>query len=103
MGANAASDPTLPLSGRVHPGETNASWMMKGVMDFLLGSSLDAKLLRDNFVFKVIPMLNPDGARKGGGGGGGGFRGGLHRKSGQRRAWEGAVAGSGCLTSEEEE
>ena len=50
-----------PPSGRVHPGETNASWMMKGVIDFLTGPSLDAKLLRDNFVFKVVPMLNPDG------------------------------------------
>lgn len=35
--------------------------MMKGVLDFLTGPSLDAKMLRDNFVFKVIPMLNPDG------------------------------------------
>ena len=48
-------------AGRVHPGETNASWMMKGVIDFLTGPSLDARLLRDNFVFKVVPMLNPDG------------------------------------------
>ena len=50
-------------AGRVHPGETNASWMMKGVIDFLTGPSLDARLLRDNFVFKVVPMLNPDGGR----------------------------------------
>ena len=35
--------------------------MMKGVIDFLTGPSLDARLLRDNFVFKVVPMLNPDG------------------------------------------
>ena len=35
--------------------------MMKGVIDFVTGPSLDAKLLRDNFVFKIIPMLNPDG------------------------------------------
>lgn len=49
------------VSSRVHPGETNASWMMKGVIDFLMGPSPDAKKLRDAFVFKVIPMLNPDG------------------------------------------
>ena len=45
----------------MHPGESNASWMMKGVLDFLTGPSLDAKMLRDHFVFKVVPMLNPDG------------------------------------------
>ncbi|CAF3355299.1 unnamed protein product [Rotaria sp. Silwood1] len=49
------------VSARVHPGETNASWMMKGLLDFLLGDSADAKLLRDNFIFKIVPMLNPDG------------------------------------------
>ncbi|UJR35501.1 hypothetical protein I4U23_028255 [Adineta vaga] len=42
------------ITSRVHPGETNGSWMMKGLLDFLL-------LLRDNFIFKIIPMLNPDG------------------------------------------
>ncbi len=50
-----------PRPARVHPGESNASWMMKGLLDFLLGPSLDAKVLRDAFVFKIIPMLNPDG------------------------------------------
>jgi len=51
----------IMLTARVHPSEPNASWMMKGVIDFLTGPSLDAKILRDNFVFKVVPMLNPDG------------------------------------------
>ncbi|CAF3587047.1 unnamed protein product [Rotaria sordida] len=49
------------VTARVHPGETNASWMMKGLLDFLLSDSADAQLLRDNFIFKIIPMLNPDG------------------------------------------
>eukprot|EP00698_Gefionella_okellyi_P012506 TRINITY_DN3376_c0_g1_i1.p1 TRINITY_DN3376_c0_g1~~TRINITY_DN3376_c0_g1_i1.p1 ORF type:complete len:976 (-),score=156.11 TRINITY_DN3376_c0_g1_i1:4-2508(-) len=51
----------IVITSRVHPGESNASWMMKGVIDFLVGPSLDAKILRDNFVFKIVPMLNPDG------------------------------------------
>ncbi|XP_069037898.1 cytosolic carboxypeptidase 2 isoform X2 [Lepisosteus oculatus] len=49
------------VTARVHPGETNSSWMMAGFLDFLLGDSPDAQLLRDTFVFKVVPMLNPDG------------------------------------------
>uniref|UniRef100_A0A8C7ED30 Peptidase M14 domain-containing protein n=3 Tax=Nothoprocta perdicaria TaxID=30464 RepID=A0A8C7ED30_NOTPE len=49
------------LTARVHPGETNSSWIMKGFLDYILGNSGNAQVLRDNFVFKVIPMLNPDG------------------------------------------
>ncbi|NXG53676.1 CBPC3 carboxypeptidase, partial [Psilopogon haemacephalus] len=49
------------LTARVHPGETNSSWIMKGFLDYILGDSSEAQLLRDNFVFKVVPMLNPDG------------------------------------------
>jgi len=55
----------IVISARVHPGETNSSYMMKGCIDFLTGPSLNAKLLRDNFVFKIIPMLNPDGVING--------------------------------------
>ena len=50
---------------RVHPGETGASYMMKGFIDYLSGPTLDAKILRDNFVFKIVPMLNPDGVING--------------------------------------
>eukprot|EP00913_Durusdinium_trenchii_P024962 g23429.t1 len=49
------------ITARVHPGESNASWVMKGILDYLTGSSVDARILRDNFVFKIVPMLNPDG------------------------------------------
>ncbi|XP_058264110.1 cytosolic carboxypeptidase 2 isoform X1 [Hemibagrus wyckioides] len=49
------------VTARVHPGETNSSWMMQGFLEFLLGKSPDAHLLRETFVFKIVPMLNPDG------------------------------------------
>ena len=40
--------------------------MMRGVLTFLTDpDNVEAKMLRENFVFKVIPMLNPDGVING--------------------------------------
>ena len=36
----------IVVTARVHPGETNASWMMKGFLDYLLSDSADAKVTR---------------------------------------------------------
>jgi len=76
------------LSARVHPGETQSSYMMKGIIDFITSNCPQAQVtsqknshdivlnvtaeiindfhclmqeLRDRFIFKLIPMLNPDG------------------------------------------
>lgn len=38
---------------RVHPGETNSSWMMKGALQQLLADTQEAAQLRETFVFKV--------------------------------------------------
>ena len=80
--------PALILTGRVHPGESNASFMMHGMLEFLLSPSQYASELRRNFLLNVVsfhthlvsfdthlvsfelrrnfllyvvPMLNPDG------------------------------------------
>eukprot|EP00842_Homolaphlyctis_polyrhiza_P002942 jgi/Hompol1/3649/HPOL_000281-RA len=49
------------ISSRVHPAETIASHMLDGLIDFILSHDPRAILLRSLFVFKIIPMLNPDG------------------------------------------
>lgn len=54
------------LSARVHPGESVGSWMMKGAIDFLTDENdEEAEILRQNYVFKIVPMLNPDGVING--------------------------------------
>lgn len=58
---NSKLKPALFFSCRVHPGETPASWMMKGMLDFLTSDSSQAQLLRQVFVIYIVPMLNPDG------------------------------------------
>ncbi|NXJ54146.1 CBPC1 carboxypeptidase, partial [Spizaetus tyrannus] len=57
--------PYVFLSARVHPGETNASWVMKGTLEYLMSNNPSAQCLRESYIFKIIPMLNPDGVING--------------------------------------
>ncbi|XP_064312273.1 cytosolic carboxypeptidase 4 [Phalacrocorax carbo] len=57
--------PYVFLMARVHPGESNASWVMKGTLEFLVSGDPIADLLRKCFIFKIVPMLNPDGVING--------------------------------------
>ncbi|XP_012784667.3 cytosolic carboxypeptidase 4 [Ochotona princeps] len=57
--------PYQVITARVHPGESNASWVVKGTLEFLVSGDPVARLLREAFIFKIIPMLNPDGVISG--------------------------------------
>ncbi len=50
------------LTSRVHPGESPGSYILNGLINLIIDiKSEQAKILRKNFVFKIIPTLNPDG------------------------------------------
>lgn len=53
------------LTSRVHPGESNASWVMNGTLEALLGNNPYVMGLRDDYVFKIVPMLNIEGVVNG--------------------------------------
>lgn len=53
---------TVIITGRVHPGEANSSFMMEGFIRFITSPNNQlAKELRKRIVFKIVPMLNVDG------------------------------------------
>ena len=60
------------ITARVHPGETPSSFVCEGIIRFLTRYTFayfsdrpEAQNLRDNFIFKIVPMLNPDGVING--------------------------------------
>ena len=64
-GKDSLNKEGIVLFARQHPSETVGSWTIKGAIEFLMGESDEAKYLRDNFIFKIIPMINVDGVIQG--------------------------------------
>eukprot|EP01065_Artemidia_motanka_P025184 TRINITY_DN300_c2_g2_i2.p1 TRINITY_DN300_c2_g2~~TRINITY_DN300_c2_g2_i2.p1 ORF type:complete len:439 (+),score=107.14 TRINITY_DN300_c2_g2_i2:124-1440(+) len=58
---NGERKKTIFITARVHSGETPASYVCHGLMSFLVSDCPQARALRSFCVFKIVPMLNPDG------------------------------------------
>lgn len=56
-----ASRHTVFFHTRTHPGEVQSFRVVEQVINILTSESDFARLLRENFVFYIIPMYNPDG------------------------------------------
>lgn len=53
---------TIFLTGRVHPGEANSSFMMEGFIKMITSKNNQVAIeLRKRIVFKIVPFTNPDG------------------------------------------
>jgi cytosolic carboxypeptidase protein 5 len=61
----ASKKPVIFITARVHPGETPSSFVMEGILNLVFSNDLRAAALRNNFVFKIVPVLNPDGVFRG--------------------------------------
>jgi hypothetical protein len=59
------SKPVVFITSRVHPGEVQSSFVFNGFLKFILSDDPRAKHLREHFVFKLVPFLNPDGVVRG--------------------------------------
>lgn len=59
------SKPVVVVFGRVHPGESNGSYVVEGLIDFLVSDCAEANAVLSLYTFKVVPMLNPDGVING--------------------------------------
>jgi murein tripeptide amidase MpaA len=59
--SSESDKPYILILARQHPGETVGSYMMHGVMEFLLQDSPECRFLKENFVMVLVPMMNPDG------------------------------------------
>ncbi|OUM69918.1 hypothetical protein PIROE2DRAFT_2117 [Piromyces sp. E2] len=59
---NKSKKKVIFISARVHPGEVVSSYIADGIIEYLIrDNDIRAKLLRDKYVFKIVPMLNPEG------------------------------------------
>lgn len=53
--------PVIVIVGRQHPGITYSSFVIHGIINYLLSDEIISDKLRADYEIWVVPMLNPDG------------------------------------------
>lgn len=53
------------LTGRIHPGESNSSYLVHGILDFFMSDDPAAAYILDRCIVKCVPMMNIDGVVEG--------------------------------------
>ena len=53
------------LTGRIHPGESNGSYVLHGLVDWLLSDHPSAKYILDHCIVRIVPMIAVDGVVQG--------------------------------------
>jgi len=64
-GGQPCSKREVVISARVHPGEVPAQFVVDGLLAAILADGPVGQALREAYVWRVVPCLNPDGVSKG--------------------------------------
>eukprot|EP00356_Strombidium_inclinatum_P001494 CAMPEP_0170508728 /NCGR_PEP_ID=MMETSP0208-20121228/63215_1 /TAXON_ID=197538 /ORGANISM="Strombidium inclinatum, Strain S3" /LENGTH=430 /DNA_ID=CAMNT_0010791783 /DNA_START=277 /DNA_END=1568 /DNA_ORIENTATION=+ len=66
LGKKYSKREAIIITSRVHPGETNSSFVFAGILEMITNPyNHVAQSLREQFIFILVPCLNPDGVVKG--------------------------------------
>jgi murein tripeptide amidase MpaA len=66
IGSPAEDKPAIWVLARLHPGETQGSFAIEGLMERLIDEAdAAARALLSRATFYVVPNINPDGSRRG--------------------------------------
>ncbi len=57
----------ISIHARTHPNEVQSTWVTNEIIKILTDSSDLARILRENCIFNIVPMYNPDGVELGNG------------------------------------
>ena len=61
----SSSNHRVYIHARTHPGEEESFWVTNEIINFLISDTPLAAFIRNNCIFHIIPMYNPDGVELG--------------------------------------